>query len=367
MSKIDLVDIKKIYKERMNSSALKIDYSVKTNEKKTVFSIANLNLNIPDGKTTVILGPSGCGKTTLLKMIAGLEYPDSGTIYFDGADMTSSEPKDRKIGMVFQNFALYPHFSSKKNILSYYFFKKKTKEIDVEAEEKLKKTSELLGVEIGYLMDRSPAGLSGGEKQRVAIGRCITRDPSLFLMDEPFSSLDAKLREKYRVELKKLLRSFNITSVYVTHDQHEAFLLADIIVVMNEGRIIQAGTFDEIYDDPLDLFVADFINPGGDPVAINRIDGEFVSDKYKGLVIGVRPGDFGIVSEKTESSIKGKVVDIWEMPVKKQSVLDVQVGDAMIFVNDGLNTELKKNQDLYLVPEKFFLFDRISGKRIYKE
>jgi multiple sugar transport system ATP-binding protein len=366
MSKIDLVDIKKVFKEKLNQSALKIDYSIKNEEKKSVFSISNLNLNIPDGKTTVILGPSGCGKTTLLKIIAGLEYPDSGRIYFDGIDMTSSEPKDRKIGMVFQNFALYPHFSSKKNIISYYFFRKKSKEMDIEAEEKLKKTCELLGVDISYLMDRSPAGLSGGEKQRVAIGRCITRNPSLFLMDEPFSSLDAKLREKYRIELKKLLRSFNITSVYVTHDQHEAFLLADNIVVMNEGQIIQTGTFDEIYNDPQDRFVAEFINPDSDTLSINLIDGTSVSDKFQDLLIGIRPGDFGIVSEKKEFSIKVKVIDIWEMPVKKQAVLDVQAGDTMIFVNGRLNTGLKKSQDVYLVPEKYFLFDKKSGKRIYK-
>ena len=380
MSKIDLVDINKKFTGNdnaeqsaasyINNPTAPINYFFpffRKKNKKIHFSITNLNLKIPDGKTTVILGPSGCGKTTLLKMIAGLEKIDSGGIFFDDIDMTTSTPKDRNIGMVFQNYALFPHFSSKQNVISYYFFRKKTTEINREAEEKLKKTSEMLGVELEYLLDRNPGNLSGGEKQRVAIGRCITRNPSLFLMDEPFSNLDAKLREKYRIEVKRLLRSFKITSIYVTHDQHEALLLADFLVVMNEGKIVQSGTFEEIYNDPQNIFVAEFINPNSESTAINLIDGELVSGRMKDVLFGIRPGDIRIIDEKKEFSISGKIVDIWDIPIKKHSILDVQVGDKIVFVKEKLNSGLKKNQDIVLYPEKYYIFDRLTGNRVSKE
>jgi ABC-type sugar transport system ATPase subunit len=212
------------------------------------FVLENLSLTIPDGKVMVILGPSGCGKSTLLRLIAGLMPLNSGQICYDGKDMDNIAPSERKIGMVFQNYALYPHFTAKANVLSYFLFKKKTPELDQLAQEKFQKTSELLGVDIEYLMDKQPTTLSGGEKQRVAIGRCITRDPALFLLDEPFSNLDQKLREKYRRQLKKLLRYFRITTVYVTHDQQEALCLADVLTIMNIGSIEQVGTPEEVYN-----------------------------------------------------------------------------------------------------------------------
>ena len=182
------------------------------------FRIDDLSLSIFDGETLVILGPSGCGKTTLLKIIAGLIPPDSGEVRYDGVDVDDVPPGDRRIGMVFQNYALYPHMTSRTNVLSYFLFRKKTPEMDAMAREKYRRTSELMGVELEYLLDRRPTTLSGGEKQRVALGRCITRDPGVFLLDEPFSNLDQALREKYRVNLKTLLRQFNISTVYVTHD-----------------------------------------------------------------------------------------------------------------------------------------------------
>ena len=196
----------------------------------------------------VVLGPSGCGKTTLLKIIAGLLQPDSGEVRYDGVDVEDVPPGARRIGMVFQNYALYPHFTSRTNVLSYFLFRKKTPELDALARAKYQRTSELMGVELAYLLDRKPTTLSGGEKQRVALGRCITRDAALFLVDEPFANLDQALREKYRVNLKILLRQFNITTVYVTHDHHEALILADLLAVMDRGRIEQVGTPQEIYD-----------------------------------------------------------------------------------------------------------------------
>ena len=216
----------------------------------SAFSIQDLTLRIPNGKTLVILGPSGCGKTTLLRIIAGLIPPDSGEVRYDDVDVKDVRPGDRRIGMVFQQYALYPHMTARSNVLSYFMFRKKTPELDAMAKAKYQRTSELMGVELAYLLDRKPRTLSGGEKQRVALGRCITRDPALFLLDEPFSNLDQALREKYRVNLKILLKQFNITTVYVTHDHHEALILADLLAIMNRGRIEQVGTYQDIYEQP---------------------------------------------------------------------------------------------------------------------
>src|SRR5262249_19650520 len=175
-------------------------------------------------------------------------------------------PADRRIGMVFQNYALYPHMTSRRNVLAYFLFRKKTPEMDALARRKYERTSELMGVELEHLLDRHPPTLSGGEKQRVALGRCIPRDPAVFLLDEPFSNLDQALREKYRVNLKVLLRQFGITTVYVTHDHVEALILADRLAVMSRGRIEQIGTYQEIYERPRNAFVAGFLNrPAGSP------------------------------------------------------------------------------------------------------
>src|SRR5882724_303773 len=259
----------------------------------SAFAIQNLNLRIPDGQTLVILGPSGCGKTTLLKIIAGLIVPDSGEVRYDGVDVKDVPPGDRRIGMVFQNYALYPHFSSRTNVLSYFLFRKKTADLDEMAKAKYRRTSELMGVELEYLLDRKPSRLSGGEKQRVALGRCITRDAALFLVDEPFANLDQALREKYRVNLKILLKQFSITTVYVTHDHNEALILADQIAVMGRGRIEQVGTPMEIYDTPENVFVAGFLNLhiGAPPISLMDARCMPRGQRLGNAWVGVRPED----------------------------------------------------------------------------
>src|SRR5215468_6216389 len=224
------------------------------------FRIEHLTLRVPDGQTMVVLGPSGCGKTTLLKIIAGLVPPDSGEVRYDDKDVREVSPGARRIGMVFQGYALYPHMTSRTNVLSYFLFRKKTPALDALRQAKYQRTSELMGVELEYLLDRKPTTLSGGERQRVALGRCITRDASVFLVDEPFANLDQALREKYRVNLKSLLRQFDITTVYVTHDHHEALILADLLAIMDRGRIVQIGAYADIYESPRNLFVAGFLN-----------------------------------------------------------------------------------------------------------
>jgi len=257
VARIDLVDVCKTLRDRPGPPG--------AITRGSTFSIQNLTLRVPDGKVMVVLGPSGCGKTTLLKIIAGLIPPDSGDVRYDDVDVRDVRPGDRRVGMVFQNYALYPHVTARTNVLAYFLFRKKTPELSAMARAQYQRTSELMGVELAYLLDRKPPTLSGGEKQRVALGRCITREAALFLVDEPFANLDQALREKYRVNLKILLRQFNITTVYVTHDHHEALILADLVAVMSRGRIEQVGTPQEIYDQPKNVFVAGFLSVHAGP------------------------------------------------------------------------------------------------------
>src|SRR5262245_45809723 len=281
MARIELINVCKTLGDRGGAPGYEVmldaahpgPRSAPARGRDTAFSIQDLSLTVPDGKTMVVLGPSGCGKTTLLKLIAGLITPDAGRVRYDGVDVKDVVPGARRIGMVFQNYALYPHFSSRTNVLSYFLFRKKTPEMTALAKAKYQRTSELMGVELEYLLDRKPTTLSGGEKQRVALGRCITRDAELFLVDEPFANLDQALREKYRVNLKTLLQQFSITTVYVTHDHHEALILADLLAVMDHGTIVQVGTPEQIYDEPKNAFVAGFLNRHVGTPPLSVLDG----------------------------------------------------------------------------------------------
>jgi ABC-type sugar transport system ATPase subunit len=226
-------------------------------------ALDHINLSVDEGETISIVGPSGCGKSTLLKVIAGLEYPTSGRVLYNGVDVTSAKPQNRGVGMVFQDYALYPTREGEGNLRYYFEVRKKTEE---EKQQRLKETAELMGMGFELLLGRLPDTLSGGEKQRVGIARCIVRDPNVFLMDEPISNLDAKLREQTRTEMKRLLQRFRITTVYVTHDQQEAIFMGHRIVIMRAGIIEQYGTFDELYYTPANLFVATFI--GTPPISL---------------------------------------------------------------------------------------------------
>jgi ABC-type sugar transport system ATPase subunit len=221
-----------------------------------VMALDSVNLTIPNGQLFVIVGPSGCGKSTLLRVVAGLERNYSGEVMYDGEDMQAIPPNRRSIGIVFQNYALYPNFTGEGN-LSFYF---KLHDIpDEETRKRIEYTSELMGIGFKELLPRRPVTLSGGERQRVAIARAIVRSPKLFLLDEPLSNLDAKLRVQTRTEIKRLLHRFGITTLYVTHDQVEAIALADQIVVMHSGRVEQIGTYKSLTENPLSVFVAGFL------------------------------------------------------------------------------------------------------------
>ena len=220
-----------------------------------IFALDDINLTIQNGETLSIIGPSGCGKTTLLRVIAGLEPMTSGRVLYDRQDMLEVSPGDRGIGIVFQSYALYPNMNSKNNLGFFFRMHKREPEID----ERVKITAQILGIDFNALLERMPSTLSAGQKQRVALGRCIVRDPKLILLDEPLSNLDAKLRAQTRAELKRLLRRFEVTSIYVTHDQIEAIALADRLAVMRWGRVEQIGSYWDVYHRPINTFVGSFV------------------------------------------------------------------------------------------------------------
>ena len=222
----------------------------------SVLALDQVDLTVPDGLTMAVVGPSGCGKSTLLRVISGLEADYSGELFYDDQNMMDVPPRDRYIGMVFQNYALYPHFEGHGN-LSFFFRMRKAP--DEEVEERIRITSEIMGIGFNSLLQRKPGTLSGGQQQRVAIARAIVRRPRVFLFDEPLSNLDAKLRSQTRVEIKRLLRRFSITALYVTHDQTEAMALGDLVAVMRAGRIEQVGRFEEVRREPANTYVAGFL------------------------------------------------------------------------------------------------------------
>ena len=257
-------------------------------------AVDTIDLVIPDGKFTAFVGPSGCGKTTLLRLIAGLEDIDEGRILIDGVDMAHTSAASRRLAMVFQSYALYPHMTVRANLgfaLKVAYLPKS------EIAERIEAVAKMLDLE--KLLDRRPAALSGGQRQRVAIGRALVRQPQAFLFDEPLSNLDAALRSQMRFEIRRLQQELGITAIYVTHDQAEAMTMADQIVVFREGRIEQVGTPLEIYRKPDNIFVAGFI---GSP-QMNFLSGSH-ADKYDAATIGIRPEHLRI---DMGGSLKGTV------------------------------------------------------------
>jgi sn-glycerol 3-phosphate transport system ATP-binding protein len=264
-------------------------------------ALDELTLKVDDGEFMILVGPSGCGKTTALRIVAGLERPSSGRIAVGGRVMNDLSPRDRDIAMVFQNYALYPHMTVRRNLA---FGLKQRKAPRAEIDRRVDEISGMLG--LGELLRRRPAQLSGGQRQRVAMGRALVREPQVFLLDEPLSNLDAKLRVQMRAELKRLHARLGITTIYVTHDQVEAMTLGDRIAVLSEGRLQQLGGPQDVYDRPANLFVAGFI--GSPPMNLLRGTcdrGEVVAGDLRlplgrvpegDVVVGLRPESLGPAS-----------------------------------------------------------------------
>ena len=260
-------------------------------------AVDDLDLTVRDGEFLVLLGPSGCGKSTTLRMIAGLEIPSEGSIRIGDDDVTETLPQKRNLSMVFQSYALYPHKTVRGNL------EFPLEKLDLEAgemEEQIQRTATLL--EIDDLLDNKPGQLSGGQRQRVALGRTIVREPQAFLMDEPLSNLDAKLRVQTRSELRRLQQQLGTTTIYVTHDQEEAMSLADRIAVMNDGRLQQVGTPKEVYENPVNEFVAGFLGEPSmnflEPMQLDAVGSQSVPPE--GTTVGIRPEAVTVLEERDQ-------------------------------------------------------------------
>lgn len=260
----------------------------------TIVAVDDIDLEIEDGEFLTVVGPSGCGKTTTLRMVAGLEEPTSGRVLFDGEDVTEIHAKDRPVAMVFQNYALYPHKTVFENME--FGLRMSTDMPEAERRERVEEMAGMMG--IGDLLDDSPDELSGGQKQRVALGRAIVREPEVFLFDEPLSNLDAKLRTEMRAEIQKLQKEFDVTAMYVTHDQEEAMTMGDRLAILDGGRLQQVGNPTEVYENPVNQFVAGFI---GSP-SMNFLD---VSVETNGAETTLVNEDLGFEFELAPEYVTG--------------------------------------------------------------
>ena len=364
MSEVIIKDMKKVYDNK-------------------VTAVHDFNLEIKDKEFIVLVGPSGCGKSTSLRMVAGLEEISGGELYIDGKLMNDVAPKDRDIAMVFQNYALYPHMSVYDNMAFALKLKKTPKD---EIDRKVREVAEIL--DITQYLDRKPKALSGGQRQRVAIGRAMVRDPKVFLMDEPLSNLDAKLRNQMRAEIIKLRQRINTTFMYVTHDQTEAMTLGDRIVIMKDGYVNQIGTPVDLFDKPVNLFVAGFI---GMPVMnffdnskLELIDGvyyanikgvQFKLDEFQqkalkqngqkpcDIVAGIRPQYITVGEGELTAT-----VDVCEM-LGSEVNLHVNCGGddvVMVLQTVGLDTDVSAGSKINFTskPRLIQLFDKETGNNL---
>ena len=334
-----------------------------------VFGVRDVSIDISDREFLVLLGPSGCGKTTTMRMVAGLEHPSSGDILIGGKRVNDLEPKDRDIAMVFQSYGLYAHLSVYENIR----FPLKVRGIPAaEHDSRVRRAARM--VELEPLLDRKPRALSGGQRQRVALARAIVREPNAFLMDEPLSNLDAKLRVSTRAEIKHLQQTLGVTTIYVTHDQVEAMTLAHRVAVMEKGEVRQLGTPTDIYDDPADTFVASFI---GSP-AMNLIpgaaqDGTFTAPGISAplpapltqadLVLGIRAEDLAVCAPG-QGIIQAPIFSV--EPLGDSTLVNVKPGGVLVTarVAKDFRASADSATGLSADPRHLYLFDGATGKRL---
>ena len=321
----------------------------KYDNNKTV--INNVNLEIKDKEFVVLVGASGCGKSTLLRMIAGLEDISEGEIFIGDKKVNDVPPKDRDIAFVFQSYALYPHMTVRENIA----FGLKMRKADKKTiEKKVQEAAEILN--LGEYLDRKPKQLSGGQRQRVALGRAIVRNPKVFLMDEPLSNLDAKLRVQMRSEIKKLHEKLQTTFIYVTHDQTEALTMGDRIVVLNNGDIQQVDTPYEIYNNPKNTFVAGFV---GSP-QMNFIDGKDIG-LDENIIYGVRPEKMLSGNGEIKLTVN---IDISEM-LGSETIAYFNIGESKCSAKLESDVNLNKSLEICMNTSDMYKFDKQTGDRIY--
>ncbi len=313
--------------------------------------IDNVDLTVNDKEFVVLVGASGCGKSTLLRMIAGLEDITQGEIFIGDKKVNDVHPKDRDIAFVFQSYALYPHMTVRENIA----FGLKMRKIDkAEIEKKVQEAAEIL--DLGEYLDRKPKQLSGGQRQRVALGRAIVRNPKVFLMDEPLSNLDAKLRVQMRSEIKKLHEKLQTTFIYVTHDQTEALTMGDRVVVLDKGVIQQAASPEEIYNNPANTFVAGFV---GSP-QMNFIDcKDFPYQTNENTVIGIRPEKM-VCGGEIKFSVN---IDITEL-LGSEKIAYFNIGDKKCSAKLPADFNIDKTLELSINPKDLYFFDKETGARI---
>lgn len=359
------------------------------------YGVKDFNLDIHDKEFVIFVGPSGCGKSTTLRIIAGLEEITDGELWIDGELSNYLEPKERGMSMVFQNYALYPNMTVYGNMAYALKIRKLPKD---EIDRKVHEVAKIL--EIDQLLDRRPATLSGGQKQRVAIGSAIIRKPKAFLMDEPLSNLDAKLRAQMRVELVKLHKQLDTTIIYVTHDQTEAMTLGTKIVVMKDGLIQQVGAPQSIYDNPVNLFVAGFL---GSPsmnffrctvkaeennrtalllddaktvkkVYLDGTRGKQIADRYNGrhVILGIRPEDIYELDEAKKLGIENESVDVDEPVVNREMLgaevilyFDEQGKTLAVRLSPENQTQVGEKVSLYFDMEKAHVFDPETEENIF--
>jgi multiple sugar transport system ATP-binding protein len=358
-------------------------------------AVKGVDLDVEDGEFFTLLGPSGCGKTTTLRMIAGLETPSAGRIFIGGQDFTDTHPRNRDVAMVFQSYALYPHMTVRENL----GLNLEVKRIGpTEIEGRIRNVARML--DISALLSKKPGELSGGQRQRVALGRALIRRPNIFLMDEPLSNLDLKLRERTRTELKKLHETLKVTTIYVTHDQAEALVLSNRIGIMNAGDLVQIGRPQEIYDRPCNIFVAQFVgtpsinllnvtaqNSGGSLMI--RLKGEeeplgsitlSASDEVFGrlgmvgsdVILGVRPEAIAVLAEEEAGAAPAEIELVEPMGSVNNIVLRLRSGPeatadgepVVAVVTSNESRERGEKAWVRLRPERLVIFDKATGNTV---
>ena len=329
----------------------------------------DMNLDIPSQEFLVLLGPSGCGKTTTMRMVAGLENPTLGEITFDGKRINEVPTQKRDVAMVFQNYGLYPHMTVAQNI-AYPLKLRGSSAAEIEAAVKQSATR----VELNNYLNRFPRELSGGQRQRVALARSIVRTPKVFLMDEPLSNLDAKLRVAMRAEIKHLAYELEVTTLYVTHDQIEAMTLADRVAIMKDGIILQLASPEEIYNDPVNAYVAGFIgSPAMNLIPVTSVDGKVQAEngiEFKieaprpgALTLGVRAEDMHLCSAE-EASFSSKIF-AFEL-LGEATMITLKLGTTAVAIKADKNLRLKFDEqvNIKLNERSLYWFDHDSGERI---